>query len=170
MPRLILSQELCDAMFDEARASFPKEACGVIVGERERADTWRFLRFDNLQDKMHALDPATYSRDARVAYYMHPLKLNRLVEQVREAGQDLLAIVHSHPGYPSYFSVTDQKAAAPMGTPTFPEAAQLVVSVYAGEVKDLKAFVWDGAGWPERELGGVPELPGPPEGAAIFEE
>lgn len=167
---LVLTDSLCEALFAEARAAFPREACGVIVGPPGEPAALRFVRFDNLQDQLHAQDPEAHPRDARTAYAMHPLKLQRLVDAAEARGHALVAIAHSHPDHPAYFSRTDQAAAAPWGTPTYPQTTQLVVSVFGGEVRDLKGFAWDGQGWAERPLAGVPALPGPPPGARIYSE
>ena len=167
---LTLTPALCEAIFAEAIAAWPREACGVVLGLPEKPETLRFQRFENLQDRLHALDPEAYPRDARTAYAMDPLRLDRLVRETEARGERLVAVVHSHPQHPSYFSRTDQAAAAPFGSPSYPEALQLVVSVYDQTVRDLKAFGWDGQGWPERALSGLPPLPGPPEGAAPLGE
>lgn len=163
-----LSGSVFDAMFAEARACFPDECCGVVLADAFGLQ--RFVRFDNLQGRLHAADPERHPHSARTAFAFHPLKLQRLVDQTEGDGGSLVAVVHSHPQYPSYFSRTDKASAAPFGAPTFPDAAQLVVSVFDGEVRDVKAFSWDGDDWPERPLEGAPTLPGPPEGARPMEE
>ena len=111
-----------------------------------------------------------YPRDGRTAYALDPLKLERQIDAAQAEGDGLVAIVHSHPDHPSYFSATDRAAAAPFGTPSWPDAAQIVVSVFAGEVRDLKAFGWDpeAEDWRERPVLGLPPLPGPPPGAKIL--
>lgn len=167
---LSLNPALTEALFAEARRCWPRECCGVVLGPRQDPERWRFVALENLQDRLHALDPERYPRDARVAYAMDPLKLQRLVDAAEAGGEALLAVVHSHPEHPSYFSATDAAAASPFGEPTFPEAAQIVISVFGGEVRDLKAFGWDGQGWPEIQVSGLPVLPGPPEGATIYGE
>lgn len=165
---LTLTHALCDALFDEAIAAWPNEACGVVIGPRDDPHKQRFVRFDNLQDRLHALDPEAYPRDARTAYAMDPLRLDRMLRDAESRGEALIAVVHSHPQHPAYFSATDRVAAAPFGAPSFPEAAQLVVSVHDRVVRELRAFAWDGADWVERRLGGVPALPGPVPGARIL--
>ena len=170
MRPLVLTDDLCDAIFSEARAAYPREACGVVLGIGPK--NMVFFRYDNLADRRHALDPIQFPRDGRVSYVLNSLKLERQVETARASGEDLLAIVHSHPDHPSYLSATDRAAAAPFGSPSWPDAAQIVVSVFGGEVRDLKAFGWDPAAseWIELEVMGVPELPGPPAGAVIYGE
>jgi proteasome lid subunit RPN8/RPN11 len=172
MSPLSLSPVVIDAVFAHARAEFPRECCGVILGRPEDPASLRFQPFENLQDRLHAMDPRQYPRDGRTAYHMDPLRLERLVDAEQQAGRDLVAIVHSHPGHPSYFSSTDQAAAAPFGFPTYEQAWQLVASVFDGQVCDLKAFRWDEgqARYLEAPLEGLPPLPGPPPGARPYED
>ncbi|MCB9680334.1 MAG: Mov34/MPN/PAD-1 family protein [Alphaproteobacteria bacterium] len=165
MDVLTLSATVVAAIFDEVRATWPSEGCGVVTGPPAGVDGQAFVRFDNLADRLHAADSVAHPRDARTAYVMHPLQLQRLVDRVQGAGEALLAVVHSHPQHPSYLSATDRAAAAPFGPPTFPDAAQVVVSVYDAEVRDVKAWRWDGQDWQEVAISGLPELPGPPPGA-----
>lgn len=170
MSPLALAPEALAGLLAEAAATWPREACGVVLGHPGSVERQRFHRFDNLADRLHALDPERYPRDARTAYALDPLKLQRLLDAAEAEGIGLLALCHSHPEHPSYFSATDRAAAAPFGTPTFPNASQIVVSVFGGEVRDLKAFHWDGQDWIERPVEGLPALPGPPPGAHVYGE
>ena len=45
MSPLELSLEVCEAMFAEASAVFPREACGVVVGQVGVPAQQRFVRF-----------------------------------------------------------------------------------------------------------------------------
>lgn len=172
MSPLALNPELCAALFAEASAAWPREACGAITGRAGEPGSLTLHPFLNLQDKLHALDPERYPRDARTAYALDPLKLQRLVDAAEAEGKVLIALYHSHPDHPSYFSATDRAAAAPFGLPSFPDASQLVVSVFNAEVRDLKAFHWDPikSDWIERPIEGAPPLPGPPPGARPYGE
>ena len=55
----------------------------------------------------------------------------------------LLAIYHSHPQHEAYFSAEDRKQATVWDEPSYPDAAQIVVSVFDGMVKGAKAFRWN---------------------------
>ena len=57
-------------------------------------------------------------------------------------GAKLKAFYHSHPEHEAYFSAEDKAFASPFGEPTFPTAAQIVVSIYQREVKRMAAFAW----------------------------
>jgi proteasome lid subunit RPN8/RPN11 len=152
-------------LFSHLSACFPDEGCGVILGSVSDAEVARFVPMPNLQGRLHTMDPMAYPRDARTAYAMDPLKLQRLIDAAEAQGEALLAIVHSHPGHPAYLSATDIAAATPFGLPTFPDAAQVVVAVFEREIAEVKAFWHDGEAWVERPVSGLPTLPGPPAGA-----
>ena len=92
MRPLSLSAAVLEGLFAEARACFPREACGVVVGPREAPEAQRFVAFENQQDKLHALDPEAHPRDARTAYAMNPLKLQRLVDGEEAQGGALVVV------------------------------------------------------------------------------
>ena len=126
----------------QAAREYPSEACGVIVG---RDGERRVMPCRNIQDEKHVQDPATYTRTARNAYYMHPMDVlawNRLVDQ----GWTLLVVYHSHPDAGPYFSETDRAQAIAAGVgewPAYAEATQVVISVVGGAVKGLAAYRWN---------------------------
>ncbi len=160
---LALSRGVVDALFTEAARCWPEECCGVVLSG---AGGQRFVAFENLATRLHAQDPVRHPRDGRTAYVLDALKLQRLLDAAEADGEALVALCHSHPECPSYFSETDQRAASPWGSPSFPEAVQVVVAVCGAEVVECRGFAWDGEGWPEVPLRGLPALPGPPPGAA----
>jgi proteasome lid subunit RPN8/RPN11 len=120
--------------------TYPNECCGVIVvgpGGDQKA-----LRIRNIQDEMHAKDPSRYPRTAKLAYSGHPGDLKRALDLADSPGHSLLAFYHSHPDHASYFSDEDVAQATPFGEPSYPDALQIVISVYGDEIRDLKAFGW----------------------------
>jgi proteasome lid subunit RPN8/RPN11 len=133
-----------------AAEAFPNECCGFIV---RRAGRQEVVPVSNVQDRLHALDPQQYPRTATTAYSMGKEQLP--VIRGHEHGELAIeAVYHSHPQHDAYFSDEDRKNAAPGGEPTYPQAGQIVISVYGGEVKAVKAFGWDDQrrDFPEVEL------------------
>ena len=124
-----------------AEESFPDECCGVVLADGAKEQV---QRLENIQNKLHALDPETYPRTAVIAYAMDPKELERVIDHGARAGAKLKAFYHSHPEHEAYFSDEDKAFASPFGEPTFPNAAQIVVSIYHREIKRLAAFVWSG--------------------------
>jgi len=119
--------------------AFPEECCGVILdyGGREEVQ-----RFKNIQNQLHALDPETYPREATIAYAMDPKELEATLDEATAAGARIKAFYHSHPGHEAYFSEEDKAFAMPFGEPTFPETAQIVISIYDRAVKRICAYAW----------------------------
>ena len=134
-----LDQRAWDEISRHSQEAFPEECCGLIFSDG-RFD--RVRRVENVQNKLHALDPITYPRTAVIAYAMDPRELESILQEEDRAGATLKAFYHSHPKHEAYFSAEDKAFATPFGEPTFPDAAQIVLSVYDGAVKDVKAFCW----------------------------
>ncbi|MSP41466.1 MAG: hypothetical protein EXR70_23520 [Deltaproteobacteria bacterium] len=137
-----LSSDAWNAVARHARETFPDECCGVILanGAHETVQP-----LDNIQNKLHALDPETYPRTAVIAYAMDLNELERVIDNGARNGANLKAFYHSHPDHEAYFSAEDKAFASPFGEPTFPNATQIVVSIYGREVKRMCAFAWSQA-------------------------
>jgi proteasome lid subunit RPN8/RPN11 len=123
-----------------AADAFPEECCGVILDCGAGREEVR--RFKNIQNQLHALDPETYPREATIAYAMDPKELERTIDEAAAAGAKLKAFYHSHPNHEAYFSAEDKAFAMPFGEPTFPETAQIVISIYDRVVKRIRAYGW----------------------------
>jgi proteasome lid subunit RPN8/RPN11 len=134
-----LAQDVWNEISRHARETFPDECCGVILSTGE---TDRVHPLENIQNKLHALDPQTYPRTAAIAYAMDPLELESVLERAQANGQTLKAFYHSHPDHDAYFSDEDKAFARPFGEPTYPDAVQIVISVYSRAVKVIRAFAW----------------------------
>jgi [CysO sulfur-carrier protein]-S-L-cysteine hydrolase len=123
-----------------ARDTYPDECCGMLV---ERNGVEEVVRVTNMQDELHAKDPAQYPRTARIAYTMGREAFPIL--EAAERGQlSLRAFYHSHPDHDAYFSAEDRKqACAGWDEPVYAAAWQIVMSVRDGAVAVTKAFAWD---------------------------
>jgi proteasome lid subunit RPN8/RPN11 len=112
-----LSAEMVQALIDHARAEYPNEMCGVIVGDRAAADGGKPLRWE-----------ATRNRAASpLRYEIHPDDLLRLTIETERAGHEFWAIAHSHTHSPARPSPTD------VGLAFYPDAIYLLVSLADNE-------------------------------------
>ena len=121
MPLLKLRREHVEAMIAHARETAPAECCGLIGGISEtRAVTLYRLR--------------NVTPHPESAYEAAPEDLFNAQRQMRERGEDLLAIYHSHPraSDPSP-SETDVRLAY------YPTAKYLIIGL-AGIEAVIKAF------------------------------
>ena len=80
---ILLLREHLDEMFAHARALSPSECCGLIGGFGQRAQTVYRLR--------------NAARDPLVGYEAAPEELFAAQRTMRERGEELLGIYHSHP-------------------------------------------------------------------------
>ena len=69
-------------------------------------------------------------------------ELERIIDNAALNGAKLKAFYHSHPDHNAYFSEEDKAFASPFGEPIFPETAQIVISLYQRQVKDIRAYTW----------------------------
>ena len=109
---MLLTQEAWTEISRHAQETFPEECCGVIFSA---GTTDQVVRVKNIQNRLHALDPQTYSRTATIAYAMDPLELDSVIRQGEERGRRLKAFYHSHPNHDAYFSDEDKAFASPFG-------------------------------------------------------
>ena len=137
-----LTQEAWSEISRHAQDAFPEECCGVIFAA---GDSDFVVRVQNIQNRLHALDPQTYPRTAAIAYAMDPLELDEVIRQGEKNGRRLKAFYHSHPDHEAYFSAEDKAFASPFGEPIYPDAAQIVISIYNRAVKVIRAFEWSEA-------------------------
>lgn len=97
MRALIIPFPIAAELESHARRELPNECCGMLGGRSSRIEVQYPLR--NL-----STSPLT-------KYFASPEDLFRAMRQMRESGQELLAIYHSHPRGRPYPSPTDIKLA-----------------------------------------------------------
>ena len=108
-----LSALMVEALVAHARAEYPNEMCGVIVGDRPAADGGRALRWE----------PARNRAASPLRYDIHPDDLYRLTVETDDADEAFWAIVHSHTHSPARPSLTD------VGLAFYPDALYILVSL-----------------------------------------
>ena len=123
-------------IYRQARAEFPKECCGYLLGRHPDAT---LVPCDNRQDKLHALDPEAHPRTAENGYNIGGKQLLDLVRSF-ESERPASIIYHSHPRVGAYFSEEDTRAAVGAGYP----CDYLVVDVQADEIREAKLFRREG--------------------------
>lgn len=116
-----LSTSIRAAIVAHARAEYPNEACGLIVGDRAAADGGVALRFEATRNK--ASSPYRYE--------IHPEDLLRLTIATDDADEVFWGIVHSHTHTPAVPSPTD------VGLAFYPDALYLLVSLSDDEADPI---------------------------------
>lgn len=112
-----LPPSIREAIVAQARAEYPNESCGLIVGDRPAAEGGRALRFEATRNK--AASPFRYEID--------PEDLLRLTIQTDDADESFWAIVHSHTHTPAVPSPTD------IGLAFYADALYVLVSLAESE-------------------------------------
>jgi proteasome lid subunit RPN8/RPN11 len=116
---LTLAPGILEEIIEHAKKSHPNEGCGLLAG-RQSAN--RFIPMTNVS----AVPAKQYEID--------PVELIRTLRDLRNNGEELIAIYHSHPHGPAEPSRTDIERAY------YPEAAQLIVSLADLERPRTAAF------------------------------
>lgn len=121
LPRRIVNQ-----LLDHARAYPGQEVCGLISARAGVA--WRAVPVPNAAPRpeyRYAMDPA-----AQIA----------ALRAMRETGEELLAIYHSHPASPAAPSTIDIAEAG------YPDAVYLIISLTTKGVLEMRGFRIRGEG------------------------
>ena len=108
-----LPQAIRDRIVAQARADYPNEMCGLVVGDAAAANGGRALRFEPTRNK--AASPLRYE--------IHPEDLLRLTIVTDDADEVFWGIAHSHTHTPAVPSPTD------VGLALYPDALYLLVSL-----------------------------------------
>jgi proteasome lid subunit RPN8/RPN11 len=137
---LLTAGEL-EAVHRHARADYPAECCGVVLVRPGDAGERRLLPCRNIQDELHAREPARFPRTARSAYYIAHQDLLEIGRREAE-GFEVRVIYHSHVDTGAYFSETDRRNAMVDGEPAYPTATYVVVGVAHGRVSETRAHRW----------------------------
>ena len=116
-PAASLPAVMLQRLIDHARAEYPNEGCGVIIGDRAAADGGRPLRWEPCRNK--AASPYRYEID--------PDDLLRLTIETDDRGETFWAIVHSHTHTPARPSPTD------IGLALYHDALYVLVSLAEAE-------------------------------------
>jgi proteasome lid subunit RPN8/RPN11 len=101
LPGLSLPRGVAEALLARARAELPNEACGLLAGSFDPAGGGRASVFH----------PARNVEASPLRYNVHPEDLVRIVFAIEDAGEDLVAIFHSHTRTPAVPSATDRRTA-----------------------------------------------------------
>jgi [CysO sulfur-carrier protein]-S-L-cysteine hydrolase len=131
-----------DAIVAQGEREFPFECCGFIIGD----DAVEEVRpVANIQDRMHAKDPAAFPRDSRTAFLMEPKKHLAVMNEVDRRKLAIRVVYHSHPDHDAYFSATDRAQACSFDAtePDYPDTVYIVMSIRAGKFARAAAFAWD---------------------------
>jgi proteasome lid subunit RPN8/RPN11 len=116
-----ISPNLVDEIVAHAREDLPNECCGMVGGRDGAATT--VVRVAN-----SAASPLRYEMDPQGQY--------NALKGIEDAGDELLAIYHSHTKSAAYPSQTDVNQAV-----AWPEQIYVIVSLAEADAPDVKAYL-----------------------------
>jgi len=114
-----IAQALVEEIVAHAHEEAPNECCGMVGGGNGRART--VYRARNAE-----ASPLRYSIDAKEQF--------ELMRRIENAGEELVAIYHSHTRSAAYPSQTDVNLAG------WPDAVYVIVSLEQPESPDVRGF------------------------------
>ena len=150
-----IPNDLLQAIYREARKSYPNEACGWLTGSAagNQADAIRAC----VNAKTLGIHSAVVERGPETAY---EFTAQDAIDLDRSFDTDAPAVViyHSHPNGRAYFSKTDRRFAKSMwgDGPAYP-VQQLVVGIDASRVVEAALFAWS---WEANDFVEVSRLQG----------
>ena len=98
MSGLALPSSVADELMLHARGELPNEACGLLSGSLASGRATRF-------------HPARNAEASPLRYNVHPEDLVRITFAIEDAGEELVAIFHSHTRSAAIPSATDRRTA-----------------------------------------------------------
>ncbi len=133
--RLGIPRALADRMLAHARSELPNEACGLLGGSTEHG-------------RATSYHPARNAEASPLRYNVHPEDLVRIVFEIEDSGQDLVAIFHSHTASPAVPSATDRRAAQ------YPDAFYVLATLAEADAPPAAALrAWRIRGGASHEVG-----------------
>jgi len=116
---LVLPPEIADELVAHARSENPNECCGMIAG------------IDGVARRVYRV---TNTEASPFMYVMDPREQLRIMDEIDEAGWDLMGIYHSHTRSAAYPSRTDVELAF------FPLTPYVIVSLQGADPV-IRAFL-----------------------------
>ncbi len=116
-----LTPRLAGELLAHARAELPNEACGLLSGSLADGRATRF-------------HPARNVDASPLRYNVHPEDLVRIIFAIEDAGEELVAIFHSHTRSAAVPSATDRRTAM------YPDPFYLLASLANADASPASAF------------------------------
>lgn len=107
---LALPRSVAEALLAHARDELPNEACALLAGSLATR-------------RVTSMYAARNSEASPLRYNVHPEDLVRITFAIDDAGEELVAIFHSHTRSPAVPSATDRRAAM------YPDAFYLLATL-----------------------------------------
>lgn len=118
---LAIPRAVAKALLAHARAELPNEACGLLAGSLT-------------EGRATAFHPTRNAEASPLRYSVHPEDLVRITFAIDDAGEDLVAIFHSHTRSAAVPSATDRRTAM------YPDPFYLLASLVDADAPPERAL------------------------------
>lgn len=115
---MVIPAAVRDEIVAHARAGLPNEACGILAG---------------LDGRVERFFPAEADEPSPYYYRIESRDQIRIMNEIDEAGLDLIGIYHSHTSSPAFPSRTDAEQAF------WPDAVYVIVSLASPDA-DVRGY------------------------------
>ena len=116
---IYIKKILFEQMIEHSKREFPNEACGILSGSQGRVE--KVYEMTNV-DK----SPETFFMDAREQL--------KVMKEIRNQGQEMIGIYHSHVASEAYPSSHDVELAL------YPEASCVIISIKDRKNPSIRSF------------------------------
>ena len=123
---IIFSEKIAKKLKEHARREAPREACGVLAGERKSRG--------QLVRKIYECKNA--SRYPEAMYEISPRELLRVITEIEESSLEVLGFYHSHP------MTLEQPSYIDAGRATWAGHSYVIVSL-APKSASISSWVWN---------------------------
>jgi proteasome lid subunit RPN8/RPN11 len=133
----LLSEHL-QMMQVHTEASYPQEACGLLLGSRQGDRTWVV----DIQPTLNAWSPEVAEwiggGIGKVdRFWIDPAEIFQVMREARSRSLEIIGVYHSHPDHPAIPSECDRRMA-------WIQYTYVIISVMGGQMVDCRAWQLDG--------------------------
>ena len=101
---------------------YPNEGCGILLGRDVRIE------------KIKPAENLITDENGRTHFKMDPLTIYKEECEAQKEGLEVIGFYHSHPDKKAIPSKSDEEY-------MIPEMLYIIVSVYSGEIADIKGYI-----------------------------
>lgn len=116
---IYIAKNLFERMIEHSKREFPNEACGILSGSTERVN--KVYEMTNVEKS-----PQTFFMDAREQL--------KVMKEIRNEGQKMIGIYHSHVASLAFPSDHDVELAL------YPEVSYVIISIKDRENPSVRSF------------------------------
>ncbi|MCM8819521.1 MAG: M67 family metallopeptidase [Candidatus Omnitrophica bacterium] len=116
---IYISKDLVKQMIEHSKREFPNEACGILSGSQGRVKkVYEMTNVDN----------------SPTSFFMEPKEQLKVMKEIRNNGEEMLGIYHSHVASDAYPSSQDVELAL------YPEVSYVIISLKDKDNPLIRSF------------------------------